>query len=136
MSNITQLEKTLPTAPLKIAALESCSELGKKVNDYIVSFRKDAMEEIPELASIANYHCDNYLVDHACPRFGSGEAKGVLRESIRGADLFVMVDVCNYSLTYKVNGYINHMSPDVAHSGNGTSDIWKARNPLLSAQSL
>ena len=112
MSNITQLEKTLPTAPLKIAALESCSELGKKVNDYIVSFRKDAMEEIPELASIANYHCDNYLVDHACPRFGSGEAKGVLRESIRGADLFVMVDVCNYSLTYKVNGYINHMSPD------------------------
>ncbi|MBP3664135.1 MAG: ribose-phosphate pyrophosphokinase [Tyzzerella sp.] len=112
MSNITQLEKTLPTAPLKIAALESCSELGKKVNDYIVSFRKDAMEEIPELASIANYHCDNYLVDHACPRFGSGEAKGVLRESIRGTDLFVMVDVCNYSLTYKVNGYINHMSPD------------------------
>ena len=60
MANITLLEKTLPTAPLKIAALDSCSELGKKVNDYIVSFRHEATEEYPELASIANYNCENY----------------------------------------------------------------------------
>ncbi len=112
MSNISQLEKTLPTAPLKIAVLESCKELGEKVNDYIVSFRQNAFDEYPELASIANYNCDNYLVSNACPRFGSGEAKGILRESIRGADLFIMVDVCNHSLTYKVNGHMNHMSPD------------------------
>ena len=112
MANITLLEKTLPTAPLKIAALDSCKELGQKVNDYIVSFRKDATEHYPDLASLANYNCENYLIDSACPRFGSGEAKGVLRESIRGTDLFVMVDVCNYSLTYSVNGHINHMSPD------------------------
>ncbi len=112
MSNISQLEKTLPTAPLKIAVLESCKELGDKVNDYIVSFRQNAYDEYPELASIANYNCDNYLVDNACPRFGSGEAKGILKESIRGADLFIMVDVCNHSLTYKVNGHVNHMSPD------------------------
>lgn len=112
MSSITQLEKTLPTAPLKIVALESCKELGQKVNDYIVSFRQEAISEYPELASIANYNCDNYLVENACPRFGSGEAKGILKESIRGKDLFIMVDVCNHSLTYKVNGHINHMSPD------------------------
>ena len=112
MSNITLLEKTLPTAPLKIAALDSCIELGQKVNDYIVSFRQNATKDFPDLASIANYNYDNYLVKNACPRFGSGEAKGVLRESIRGADLFVMVDVCNYSLTYSVNGHQNHMSPD------------------------
>ena len=112
MSNIKQLEKTLPTAPLKIAALDSCKELGQKVNDYIVSFRKEAISEYPALASIANYNCENYLADCACPRFGSGEAKGILRESIRGNDLYIMVDVCNHSLTYKVNGYINHMSPD------------------------
>ena len=112
MSIIKKLEKTLPTAPLKIAALDSCKELGQKVNDYIVSFRQEAMSEYPELASIANYNCDNYLADCACPRFGSGEAKGILRESIRGNDLFIMVDVCNHSLTYKVNGHINHMSPD------------------------
>ena len=109
MSNITLLEKTLPTAPLKIAALDSCIELGQKVNDYIVSFRQNATKDFPDLASIANYNYDNYLVKNACPRFGSGEAKGVLRESIRGADLFVMVDVCNYSLTYSVNGHQNHM---------------------------
>ena len=112
MANIKLLEKTLPTAPLKIVALDSCKELGQKVNDYIVSFRKDATEEFPDLASMANYNCENYLVDSACPRFGSGEAKGVLKESIRGTDLFIMVDVCNYSLTYSVNGYENHLSPD------------------------
>ena len=112
MANITQLEKTLPTAPLKIAVLDSCKELGQKVNDYIVSFRQSATEDFPELASIANYNCDNYLIGNACPRFGSGEAKGMLKESIRGKDLFIMVDVCNYSLTYTVNGHLNHMSPD------------------------
>ena len=112
MSNITQLEKTLPTAPLKIVALDSCKELGAKVNDYIVSFRKEALLEYPDFSSIAHYDRDNYLVECSCPRFGSGEAKGVLKESIRGKDLFIMVDVCNHSLTYKVNGHINHMSPD------------------------
>ena len=112
MSNITQLEKTLPTAPLKIIALDSCKELGQKVNDYIVSFRQGASKEFPDTAQLANYECDNYLAESACPRFGSGEAKGILKESIRGKDLFIMVDVCNYSLTYTVNGYENHMSPD------------------------
>ena len=112
MSNITQLVITLPTAPLKIIALDSCKELGQKVNDYIVSFRQGASKEFPETASLANYECDNYVAESACPRFGSGEAKGILKESIRGKDLFIMVDVCNYSLTYTVNGYENHMSPD------------------------
>ncbi len=112
MANIELLEKTLPTAPLKIAALESCKELGQKVNDYIVSFRHTAQAEHPDITPLANYDCENYLADIACPRFGSGEAKGILRESIRGTDLFIMVDVCNHSLTYSVNGYKNHMSPD------------------------
>ena len=59
-----------------------------------------------------NYLRDNYLIDCPCPRFGSGEAKGLLTESIRGTDLFLVVDVCNHSLTYSVNGHLNHMSPD------------------------
>ncbi len=112
MSNITQMEKALPVAPLKIAALDSCKELGQRVNDYIISFRQEAIENHLEAANLGNYNADNYLVDCACPRFGSGEAKGILRESIRGTDLFVMVDVCNYSLTYSLNGHTNHMSPD------------------------
>lgn len=112
MTNIKYLEQALPVAPLKIAALESCSELGKKVNDHIVNFRKDALKECSDHPLYASYHLQNYLVDCKCPRFGSGEAKGVISESVRGTDLFLMVDVCNHSLTYTVNGFTNHMSPD------------------------
>lgn len=112
MPNINLLEQSLPKAPLKIIALESCKELGQKVNDYIVNFRKQASFNASDSALFASYKSDNYLVKHACPRFGSGEAKGMLYETIRGKDLFIMVDVCNYSLTYSVNGYQNHMSPD------------------------
>lgn len=112
MSNIELLEKTLPVAPLKIVAMESCKSLGEKVNDYIVSFRADTINEVTESPLYVNYRSNNYLVDCSCPRFGSGEAKGVLKETIRGTDLFIMTDVCNYSLTYTVNGHLNHMSPD------------------------
>nr|WP_288556128.1 ribose-phosphate pyrophosphokinase [uncultured Mediterraneibacter sp.] len=112
MTNIELLEKTLPVAPLKIAALESCRELGQKVDDYIVSFRKDTSNDLTSSARYMNYQKDSYLTECSCPRFGSGEAKGILGESIRGTDLYLMVDVCNYSLTYTVNGHLNHMSPD------------------------
>ena len=112
MSNIEVLEKILPVAPLKIAAMESCREMGQRVNDYIVSFRENTINEVTESPLYVNYKSNNYLVDCSCPRFGSGEAKGLLKETIRGTDLFIMTDVCNYSLTYKVNGHLNHMSPD------------------------
>ena len=112
MTNIKYLEQSLPVAPLKIAALESCRGLGEKVNDHIVNFRKEARTEILNSPLFANYHSDNFLIDCKCPRFGSGEAKGYIGESIRGSDLFLMVDVCNYNLTYTVNGFQNHMSPD------------------------
>ena len=112
MSNIELLEKTLPVAPLKIVAMESCRELGQKVNDFIVSFRENTVSEASVSSLYVNYRSNNYLVDCCCPRFGSGEAKGVLRETIRGTDLFIMTDVCNYSLTYSVSGHLNHMSPD------------------------
>ena len=112
MPNIKLMEIRLPVAPLKIGALESCRELGEKVNDYIVQFRKSTMDKNTDSPLYYNYLRDNYLIDCPCPRFGSGEAKGLLTESIRGTDLFLMVDVCNHSLTYSVNGHLNHMSPD------------------------
>lgn len=112
MSNIELLEKTLPVAPLKLVAMESCIDLGRKVNDHIVSFRKNTINEVSESPLYVNYRSNNYLTEYSCPRFGSGEGKGILRESIRGTDLFIMTDVCNHSLTYTVNGHINHMSPD------------------------
>ena len=111
-NNIEALEKTLPIAPLKLVAMESCKDLGHKVNDYLVSFRKDTINEITTSPLYTNYKSNSYLVDCSCPRFGSGEAKGILKETIRGTDLFIMTDVCNYSLTYSVNGHLNHMSPD------------------------
>ncbi len=112
MPNIKLMETALPVAPLKIAALDSCKELGRKVNDYIVRFRQDTLKESLDSPLFSSYQLDNYLVGCHCPRFGSGEAKGLIDESIRGKDLFIMVDVCNYSLTYTVNGKPNHMSPD------------------------
>ena len=106
------MESSLPIAPLKIAAHASCIDLGKKVNDYIVSFRQNTLTENHTSPLFRAYSTDNYLIDCDCPRFGTGESKGLLGESIRGKDLFVMVDVCNYSLTYTVSGHLNHMSPD------------------------
>lgn len=111
-NDIKEMEKLFPRAPLKIIAMEGCKELGQKVNDYIVNFRQSSYREELKSPMYATYLQDNYLVDANCPRFGSGEAKGVLNESVRGKDLFIMTDVCNYSLTYSVNGYVNHMSPD------------------------
>ena len=112
MPNIKLMESSLPIAPLKIAAHASCIDLGKKVNDYIVSFRQNTLTENHTSPLFRTYSTDNYLIDCDCPRFGTGESKGLLGESIRGKDLFVMVDVCNYSLTYTVSGHLNHMSPD------------------------
>ena len=112
MSDIKVLEQILPNAPLKIIAMENCKAMGQKVNDYIVSFREGTISEAHTSPLYVNYDSSNYLVDAKCPRFGSGEAKGTLGESIRGTDLYIMTDVCNYSLTYTVNGYTNHMSPD------------------------
>ena len=106
------MESSLPVAPLKIATHASCIDLGKKVNDYIVSFRQNTLTENHTSPLFRAYSTDNYLIDCDCPRFGTGESKGLLGESIRGKDLFVMVDVCNYSLTYTVSGHLNHMSPD------------------------
>lgn len=105
----------LPIAPLKIAALEGCKDFATKIDKYIVEFRKNDLKMLGDIQSNLNYRgydMDSYLLDIACPRFGSGEAKGIINESVRGADIFAMVDVMNYSLSYTVNGFPNHMSPD------------------------
>lgn len=112
MTNIKNLEKTLPVAPLKFAVLESSSKLGAEVNSYLVEFRKELAANMEPSALLNNHVKDSFIIDSSCPRFGSGEAKGIIKTTVRGSDLFIMVDVCNYSLTYTVNGHLNHMSPD------------------------
>lgn len=112
MPNLVELESAMPVAPLKLLALDSCKELGDRVNEYLVDFRKNVHNDIKQDPAFRGYSEENYLIKAACPRFGSGEGKGVLSESVRGKDVFLMVDVCNHSLTYTVNGHENHKSPD------------------------
>ena len=104
--------ETIPVGPLGLVPLKSCTELGKKVNDYLVTWRRERESEHKSTIAFAGYQRDSYIIDAKTPRFGSGEAKGTIESSIRGDDLYIMVDVCNYSITYKVCGYENHMSPD------------------------
>lgn len=115
MSKDYSFKNTIPVAPLKICALESCTDFAKKVDKHIVTFRtNDTNELLSRQASMEyrGYDCDSYLVRSKSPRFGTGEGKGVLLESVRGTDLFIMVDVVNYSLKYKAFGKENCMSPD------------------------
>ena len=112
MPNLRELEAAIPVAPLKIVAPESAFELAQKINSYLVEFRRSVNNPAKNDPAFQGYVEDNYLTDIACPRFGSGEGKGIFNDSIRGKDLFFLTDVCNHSITYKMNGYINHKSPD------------------------
>ena len=103
---------TIPVGSLALIPLESCRELGEKVDRYLVNWRKERDHEHKTTIAFREYEKDTYIVDAKVPRFGSGEAKGTINDSVRGNDLYIMVDVCNYSLTYSLSGRTNHMSPD------------------------
>jgi len=102
----------IPVGDLGIIAIDGCTEMGKRVNDYIAKWRNEDGHAFEDDILFQGYKKDSYLVDAKVPRFGSGEAKALITESIRGKDLYLMVDVCNYSLTYSLSGHKNHMSPD------------------------
>ncbi len=104
--------ETIPVGPLGIIALESCKDLGAKIDSYITSWRKERTGEHTTTIAFSGYQKDSFLVDTKVPRFGSGEAKGLINESVRGKDLYILVDVGNYSLKYSLCGRENHMSPD------------------------
>ena len=81
---------------LGLITLESAKRIGERVDSILSEWRSG----------------EHFLIEAECPRFASGEAKGILRESVRDRDLYILVDVCNSSLTYKMNGGVNRMSPD------------------------
>ena len=115
--NMTKAEEklnleTIPVGSLAIIALAGCKELGAKVDKYLVEWRTARESEHKESLAFAGYQRDTYLLKAKVPRFGTGEAKGVIEESVRGTDLFLLVDVVNHSLTYHLFGIENHMSPD------------------------
>ena len=107
------LEFAIPLAPLKLIAADNCIELGRKTDKHIIKMREKTMLDPSHPAhDIQGYRTDTYLGSYSCPRFGTGEAKGIINGSVRGVDLFILTDVMNHSLTYKVNGHTNYMSPD------------------------
>lgn len=103
---------TIPYGRLGLISLESCTDLGNKVNDWLVQWRHERNH--PEMDSFAfeGYKRDSYQITVQNPRFGSGEAKCTISESVRGDDIYIMVDVCNHNLTYRMGPYENLMSPD------------------------
>lgn len=103
---------TVPVGPLGLIPLKGMEEFTKKVNNYLVEWRKERESEHKGTLLFSEYEKDNYIIKSSISRFGSGEAKGTIEESVRGDDLYVLVDVCNYSMTYSLSGKINHMSPD------------------------
>ena len=104
--------ETIPVGELGIIPLKSCESLGKKIDAHIVQWRQERDHEHLGSPLLQTYSRNSYLVDASVPRFGSGEAKGIINGSVRGDDLYILVDVCNYNLTYSLCGYTNHMSPD------------------------
>ena len=112
MANEDKEIETIPVGPLGLIPLKSCESLGKKVDDYLVRWRSARQSEHKSTLAFTGYQRDTYIIPTTLSRFGTGEGKGELGTSVRGDDLFLMVDVCNHSLTYSLFGMQNHMSPD------------------------
>ena len=112
MPNTEELKNAMPVAPIKLLTTKSALPLAALVNSHLVEFRKSLDNSFKNDPAFHGYMEDNYLVEVECPRFGTGEAKGILTSSVRGKDIFILMDVCNHSITYNMNGYVNHMSPD------------------------
>ncbi len=113
MPNILELENSMPVGPLKLIVHPSFAGKGERINQYLALFRRDIHNDLVKNdPAFQGYQMENYMLPFSVPRFGSGEAKGRLSESARGKDIFILVDVCNHSITYNMNGFENHMSPD------------------------
>lgn len=104
--------ENIPVGALGIIPLIGCKDRCAKVNEYLVKWRHENAEAISSSEVFTGYVKDSYVIDAQVPRFGSGEAKGIIQESVRGMDLYLMVDVCNYNVKYSLSGYENRMSPD------------------------
>lgn len=112
MGNKDKKIETIPVGPLGLVPLESCEDLAKRVDEYLVAWRNDREQSLKSDIVFNGYQRDSYIIPSTISRFGSGEAKGTIDISVRGDDLYLMVDVCNYSMTYSLFGKTNHMSPD------------------------
>lgn len=104
--------QTIPVGRLGVIAMEGCRDLGKRVDAYLTKWRNERENNHVGNLAFRDYLKDSYLVNATCPRFGSGEAKAMLKESVRGSDIYFLVDVLNHSIEYTLSGYKCKMSPD------------------------
>jgi len=104
--------ETIPVGSLGVIALEGFRPFAEKIDQFLVKWRAERESEHKESLAFSGYQRDSYLLKTKVPRFGSGEAKGMILESVRGMDLYLLIDVCNHSMTYSLCGHENHMSPD------------------------
>ena len=112
MPDFSKLETSIPVAPLNLIVMDSAKELGDSVDHYIAEFRHNLYKMPENDPAFHGYVKDSYKIDYCLNRFGSGEAKAAINESVRGNDVYILTDVCNYSITYKMYNYVNHKSPD------------------------
>lgn len=112
MTSDEKIIRTIPAGRLAIIALESCKQLGEHINQYLVNWRAGKENEHKTNIAFTGYQRSSYLIESECPRFGSGEGKGIIRESVRGTDLYLLVDVLNNSITYSSYGKQCSMGPD------------------------
>ena len=104
--------RSTPVAPLCLLVLPSAADLGLKINNWIRDFRMSDHNQYRDAAVYKGYYKDDYRTDLSMIRFHTGEGKAVLMDSVRGKDVFILVDITNHSITYEMNGFVNHMSPD------------------------
>ena len=104
--------KTIPVGPLGVIAMNGCGEMGQKVNSWLQKWNSRQESQDDEFFTLPGINQDSFLIKYLCPRFGTGESKGVIRESVRGLDIYIIVDVCAYNIKYKMYGKEVPMSPD------------------------
>lgn len=103
---------TIPVGPLGLIPIQGCTELGEKVDRYLVEWRAEREHEGGTTLLFSDYQKDSYIIESKVPRFGTGEAKGEIARSVRGEDIYLMVDVCNHSITCNISGHLHYLSPD------------------------
>ena len=112
MSILSTMVNAIPVAPLKICPLPGCETQAAKVISCLENLQNRLFKMKPDTDSHYNYSLDSFKIDCQCPRFGSGEAKGYVEQSVRGVDLYLICDVCNHSITYRMRDMENYYSPD------------------------
>ena len=103
---------SIPVGPLGVIAMPGCEEMGEMVNGWLRKWNSLQETQDEEFYTMPGINRDTFLIRTYCPRFGTGESKGVIKESVRGYDIYILVDVCAYNVRYKMYGQEVPMSPD------------------------